>query len=92
LLVHAVPGHMTALGRQDCERDLPVMLGHQRCHDVDAGEHAENGKGYHDDEDYPKRSAPVSDAEAGGDGDENRDGGLGVLWVVRRSRCWQVPL
>jgi hypothetical protein len=36
---------MTALERQDCERDLPVMLGHQRCHAVDADDHAENGKG-----------------------------------------------
>jgi hypothetical protein len=58
-----------------------MMRGHKRCQAIDADDRAVDGESYYDREDHPQRNAQVSDAKVGGDGDEDSDGGLGVLWV-----------
>jgi Domain of unknown function (DUF5753)/Helix-turn-helix domain len=51
---------------------------------VDADDRAVDGEGEHRDEDHPQGSAPVDDADAGGDDSEDRDGGLAA--ELRRLR------
>lgn len=65
---------------------LVVMRGYQGRHAVYADDRAVDGEGQHQNDDRPQGDTPVNDAEAGGDGDEDRDDGLGVLWIGRWDR------